>query len=683
VGIRKLVLFAIGAVALSMVAAVPAAAATASNTRSIEASGATAISAASPGGTDVQAPEILNTAIGADAAGASAPSSSSAPSSGDATDRSRTHGGGTQGNNQGDSAREGSNIGQLLSFDGLNHFAQRFGASPNQFSLEPPDQGLCAGNGYVVETINDVIAVYDTNGNMLKGPGTLNGFYGYAPAIVRATPASPGHPATPAVFGPFITDPSCYYDSATQRWFHVALTLDTFSNNGRFTGKNHIDLAVSNTASPTGAWTIYSLPVQDDGTQFTPNHGCSTGPYPVTPLNPHACLGDYPHIGADANGFYVTTNEYSFFGPEFKAAQIYAFSKQALAANASPVLVTQLDTTGAVRGSQAGFTVWPAESTSGDFNTSANGTEYFLSSNAADEVNKLMTRTSRDLIVWTLTNTRSLGTTPHISLSTKVLRVARYSAPPGANQKAGNTPLADCLNDTTLRAGTAPDGTPLFGCWRLVVTVKPVHTQVENQKIDTNDTRMQQVTYAGGVLYGALDTAVKVKGKNEAGIEWFAVRPSGEEGGARLANQGFVASAGTNLSYPALTVNSDGVGAIAFSLMGANDYPSAAWAPFDAQSGVGAIHVAGVGQGPDDGFTDYGPAFGNPDRPRWGDYGVAVIDGSSIWIASEYIGQTCDFTTFVATIFRCGNTRTQLGNWDTRITKLSLSGSGSGDGNSD
>ena len=32
----------------------------------------------------------------------------------------------------------------------------------NQFSLEPPDQGLCAGNGFVIETVNDVIQVYNT-----------------------------------------------------------------------------------------------------------------------------------------------------------------------------------------------------------------------------------------------------------------------------------------------------------------------------------------------------------------------------------------------------------------------------------------------------------------------------------------------------------------------------------------
>jgi hypothetical protein len=57
-------------------------------------------------------------------------------------------------------------------------------------------------------------------------------------------------------------------------------------------------------------------------------------------------------------------------------------------------------------------------------------------------------------------------------------------------------------------------------------------------------------------------------------------------------------------------------------------------------------------------------------RPRWGDYGAAVTDGSSIWIASEYVNQTCTFNTWLGTNFRCGNTRTQLANWGTRITKI-------------
>ena len=81
-----------------------------------------------------------------------------------------------------------------------------------------------------------------------------------------------------------------------------------------------------------------------------------------TPVHPHCpCIGDYPHIGVDGNGFYLTTNEYSFFGPEFNSAQVYAFSKRALARGDADVLVTQFDTTGADRGLN-GFTIWPAQS---------------------------------------------------------------------------------------------------------------------------------------------------------------------------------------------------------------------------------------------------------------------------------------------------------------------------------
>src|SRR5215471_5854925 len=32
-------------------------------------------------------------------------------------------------------------------FQGLNHYQQRYSRGGNQFSVEPPDQGMCAGNG--------------------------------------------------------------------------------------------------------------------------------------------------------------------------------------------------------------------------------------------------------------------------------------------------------------------------------------------------------------------------------------------------------------------------------------------------------------------------------------------------------------------------------------------------------
>jgi hypothetical protein len=657
---------ALAAAGLGAFAVLPAAASSGTDTRQISADGTTSFTDSAAGDAGLQGPEFVQSSDG----GAAAADPASVPS---LPDRSKTHGDGSQGSNAGESARDSADTSQLLSFDGLNHFAQRTANHGNQFSLEPPDQGLCAGNGYVLETINDVMAVYDNAGNKLKGPVDLNTFYGYPAAINRST----------GVRGQFVTDPSCYFDRADQRWFHVVLTLETFPGNGRFTGQNHLDLAVSQTADPRGTWNIYRVQVQDDGNLGTPNHHCSTGPYPVKPTYPSACLGDYPHIGADANGFYITTNEYSFFGPEFKAAQVYAFSKQALARGAATVSMTQIDTTGMVRGNQAGFTVWPAEAPNGqptppgddntsrgDQNTSRGGTEFFMSSNAADEVNAAGTRTSTDLVVWALTNTASLNSAkPAVSLTNTVLTVRRYAAPPASIQKAGSTPLRDCINDTTL-----PLGPGVSGCWHLLFGSEPGHKEVESA-LDSNDTRMQQVMFADGMLFGALDTALKVRGKIQAGIEWFAARPhvTAEGVQARVVKQGYVGAAGANLTYPALGVNENGIGAIAFTLLGANDYPSAAYASFDVKSGVGTIRVAAAGQGPDDGFTGYVAEVGNPPRPRWGDYGAAVVDGSNLWIASEYIGQTCTLAQWLSGPFgTCGNTRTVLANWDTRITKLAI-----------
>jgi hypothetical protein len=531
-----------------------------------------------------------------------------------------------------------------LTFAGLNHFNQRTANSGNQFSLEPPDQGLCVANGFVLETINDVLAVYSTAGARLSGPTDLNTFYGYAAAFKR--PAGP--------FGPFVTDPSCYYDVATNTWFHVVLTLDVDPATGDFLGTNHLDIAVRTGASPIGTWTIYKVDAENNGTKGQPNHHCSEGP----------CLGDYPHIGADANGFYVTTNEYSFFGPEFTSAQIYAFSKADLAAAAATVKMQQFDTVG-LDGGHPGFTIWPAISPAGLF---APNTEYFLSSNAAEEANG--NGTSNDVLVWALTNTASLNTTPALTLSHASLNATTaYSLPPKSDQKPGNIPLADCLNDRTTRS-------PLWGnaagCWRAFFLPRdqPKRWEVESH-LDSNDTRMQQVVYANGQLWGALDTAVSVSGEVKAGIMFFTIAPSivGGNVQATLVNDGTLAVAGNNLTYPAVAVTPGGDGVMAFTLVGRDFYPSAGWAPIDA-SGVGDVHIVSPGLGPSDGFTSYRAFVGNPPRTRWGDYGAAVVDGASIWIASETIEQTCTFSQYVATRFTCGNTRTSLANWATRISKV-------------
>src|SRR5436309_762967 len=450
-------------------------------------------------------------------------------------------------------------------FSGLNHYQQRYSRGGNQFSLEPPDQGLCVGNGYVVEATNDVLNVFDTSGNSVLPNNTptnivsgfprnvnhavdLNSFYGYPAAVNRSIlPGNPGR------FGQFVTDPSCLYDAATQRFFVVVLTLETNSTSGGFTTVNHLDIAVSQTSNPTGSWNFYSLDVTSDGTN---TGGANPGPY----------LGDYPHIGADANGFYITTNAYPWCCNGFSGAQIYGFSKAQLAAGSASITGFHVDTSGLVPlaseagSSQPGFTVWPAQSPgTGSFATNNGGTEYFLSSNAADEAQKPVsgtagTRSSTQIAAWTLTNTSSLNTSPALSLSNNLVTVNQYGVPPKQKQPGSGTTAdktttpdvaqGDCLNDET---------TPTIvgtGCWKLLVgaTAHAAGTEVIASP-DSNDTRMQQVMYANGKLWGALDTAVSFdnnSANDRAGVAWYILNPTN----SKLVMQGTYCISGASLTYP-------------------------------------------------------------------------------------------------------------------------------------
>jgi hypothetical protein len=576
-------------------------------------------------------------------------------------------------------------------FEGLNLFQQRYARGGNQFTVEPPDQALCVGNGYVVEAVNDVINVFDQSGksvlpdntatNIVSGFPTdvnhavdLNSFYGYAPAVNRAT----------GIRGQSLTDPTCLYDAATQRFFMVVLTLEVVPTTGAFTHVNHLDIAVSQTANPTGAWNIYKIDVTNDGTN---TGGVNPGPY----------LGDYPHIGADANGFYITTNAYPWCCNGFSGSQIYALSKAQLAAGAANVAVVHLDTSGMVDApsdagaTQPGFTVWPAQSPgNGSFETANGGTEYFMSSNAADEATHPVAGTGGDyesdqIVVWTLANTSSLNTaTPNLSLTNRIVSVNDYAIPPKQHQPgSGNAPSeavpqGHCINDiaTATIAGV--------GCWRLVFATEPAHNEVVSTP-DSNDTRMQQVTFANGKLWGALDSAVTVGGANRAGIAYYVINPAS----GKVDLQGLMGVAGNDLTYPAIGVTPSGRGVMAFTLTGDTTNPSAAYAPIDAKVGAGAWSFAGPGgQGAavDDGFTSYKSQVGNPPRTRWGDYGAAAVDGNSIWIASEYIAKACDYATWGGRFFGAttgdnklgtcapspgaAGPRAALGNWSTHIAKL-------------
>jgi hypothetical protein len=294
-------------------------------------------------------------------------------------------------------------------FNGLDHFDQRNADHGNQFSTEPPDQALGVNGAQVFEAVNDALAVYDRNGNILAGPTSTDKFFGQNSEFVR-----PNGP-----FGPFVSDPRIIFDSDTQRWFVTVLEIDTNPTTGAFLTKSHIFLAVSQTADATGLFFLFSIDVTDTGFGACP------------------CLGDQPLLGANEDGIFISTNQFAFSNSSFQTALILATDKRRLALNTlGPVVGFQ----GLTQAEGPGFSVHPAFGENTAASGLNGGTEYFLSS--LD-----FTATADDRItVWALTNTSSLrGSTPTLSLNNVVIQTEIYGQPPNAPQKSGPTPLGTSL----------------------------------------------------------------------------------------------------------------------------------------------------------------------------------------------------------------------------------------------
>ena len=231
---------------------------------------------------------------------------------------------------------------------------------------------------------------------------------------------------------------------------------------------------------------------------------------------------------------------------------------------------------------QPGFTVWPAHSPgTTSYDANAGGTEYLLSSNAADEATHPVTGTgggyvSNQIVTWALTNTSSLNTaTPDLHLSNKVLASNTYAIPPKQQQQGAgtapgvNTPQGHCINDTTTSTIAG------VGCWRLLFGGEPAHNEVISTP-DSNDTRMQQVMFANGKIWGALDTALNPGGTSQrAGIARFVVKPDTSSGSltAKIALQGYLGAAGMDFTYPTIGVTPSGRGVMGFTASGDSAYP--------------------------------------------------------------------------------------------------------------
>jgi hypothetical protein len=472
-------------------------------------------------------------------------------------------------------------------FDGITHLEMRSANGGNQFSIEPPSPSLAVGNGWVVEGVNNAFQVYSLSGvPQLPVVISTNQLFGLGLAIDRSV--------TPNVYGPYPTDMRVFWDPDVRRWF-VLQRVAANDRQGYPLPESHLYLAVSQTEDPTGVFNIYVRDTTGDSSR-----GCP-------------CVGDYPQIGADKAGFYISANEFNFFGGVV-GVSILAISKAALAAGtAQPVAFEFLIPRQA---SQYAFTIHPATTPPGGAYFQQNGgVEYFVSSQAITPDSMLA--------VFAMSNTNSLATAnPSLSLVQVTVPALPYASPPLASQPLGVLPYGQSVG-----ASISPP-------------------------IDGGDTRVQSVIYAGSRLYVTLGTQVFDSHNTRlAGGAYFVISMAYRGGliTAAALRQGYLMVEGNHLLRPAIAVDAQGRGAIAFTLTGPGYYPSAAFVPFSAFAPAGTIQVAAPGAFPEDGFTGYDPPF----FARWGDYSSAVVGGNGqIWLTVQYIPN---------------KPRTEFANWGTSV----------------
>ena len=561
--------------------------------------------------------------------------------------------------------------------------------------VEPPDQGLCAGNGSVVETNNlGEILVFNTALKRQSAPISLDTIMG----LTKKDWSSGG-------------DPSCLYDSSNGgHWFFTEIvSASPESKGGTFTGcfagvanSCYEGIAVTDGSSPFGPYHVYF----------------SSADYnPAEPGYP-SLLNDFAKISVTRDAFLMFYDEFpllpsslpGFGGGFFNGAQEFAFSKNALErglpvklknGNPNPSVTVARENMGLIRTPdgtcardkvlhEGGITCWvaviPAQPVAGQFDNAHGGSGFMLGS--LDFYGfAAVSPTSGDnrIAAWAWTGLSALNSNGCAGCSTGIrftgqlfsgvdryydpeLTVNGFQASLGA-QKTGPIPLGDDCSVLPGTTGPCPEG-----------------------GINANGDFMTQISQAQGQMWGGTATQIAqtYSGANaeihQGAVYWVVgTRSFDKTGRFTLTSQGYVTAKHEDLEFPSIaaTPTPGGQAIMDFTLNGNGGptgadhggfYPSSAFGRLTSTSGgllKSTINIANLGKSPQDGFTEY-QGYPGPTRPRWGDYSWGLFvpgTGGRIYFANEYIQYpNCTGSAFSPTaIGTCGGTRDGMANWGTSV----------------
>jgi hypothetical protein len=558
--------------------------------------------------------------------------------------------------------------------------------------VEPPDQGLCAGNGSVVEDNNiGEILVFNTALKRESAPISLDTVMG----LTGLNWSSGG-------------DPSCLYDSANGgHWFFTEIvSASPESAGGAFTGcfagvanGCYEGIAVTDGSSPFGPYHVYF----------------SAADYnPAEPGYP-SMLNDFAKISVTRDAFMMFYDEFplvgslpGFGGGFFNGAQELAFRKSALedglptvlkSGAPNPAVTVAIENMGHIPtpdGTCArdkvlhmgGITCWvaviPAQPVAGQFDNAHGGTGFMIGSlDFYGFFGTLPTSGDNRIAAWAWTGLSALNSKgcsacgANIRFSGQLFSgVDRYYDPETvstggffAPQKNGPIPLGDECGAAGLSSDVScPEG-----------------------GITTNGDFLTQASQAQGQIWASTATQIgqtytRANAEIHMGAVYWVVGTNSfdKTGKFTLTGQGYVSAEHEDMSMPAMaaTPSTGGKAIILFTLVGNGGptgadhggfYPSTAFGRLTSSSNgllKSTINIADMGKSPQDGFTEY-QGYPGATRPRWGDYSWGLFvpgTGGRIYFANNYIQYpNCTGAAFTLTIGTCDGTRDGNANWGTSV----------------
>ncbi|HLX12240.1 MAG TPA: T9SS type A sorting domain-containing protein [Bacteroidota bacterium] len=240
----------------------------------------------------------------------------------------------------------------------------------------PYDAAIAVGPTYILVTTNEQFAIYTKTGTLVSLTQNNNFWDG-----------------TPS--GGF--DAKCFYDASAG---HFVMEVDKQTNSAA-----EIDVAVSQTSDPTGAWWIYDFDWTLDGSTKTSN------------------WGDYPSLGYDNSAIYLGANQYSFSG-SYKYSKVRVLSKAQLYSGATATY-TDFTNLKNADGTSA-FTVKAGR---------------MLSSSASEYLINTEPGGGSYVTLWRIDNAPTAPTLTRVA----TVSVAAYGVPPSARQTGGGSVASgDC-----------------------------------------------------------------------------------------------------------------------------------------------------------------------------------------------------------------------------------------------